>query len=80
MPDAALEGVVRQKLGIALRDPLTQDALERLDLLIANNYEITDLTGLEHAPHLKTLSLPGNAITDLRPLAGLTALEQLFLP
>ena len=41
--------------------------------------EIVNLTGLEHATQLATLSLQENNISDLSPLAQLTQLTKLFL-
>ena len=40
---------------------------------------IRDLTGLEHAANLTSLSLGYNLIVDISPLAGLTQLETLSL-
>ena len=40
---------------------------------------IADLTGLEFAVALRVLELPGNAFSDLAPLAGLTELTELNL-
>ncbi len=51
-------------------------ALTELDLADCG---ITDLTGLEKAKNLKSLSLRNNHISDLSPLASLTQLETLDL-
>jgi len=45
--------------------------LESLTELRANGQEITDITGLEHATSLNTLTLAGNPITNFSPLMNL---------
>ena len=47
--------------------------------LEASNAGIADLSGLEHAVHLESLNLPGNAIADLSPLVDLRNLRSLRL-
>jgi LPXTG-motif cell wall-anchored protein len=41
--------------------------------------KIADLRGIEHLHHVEILNLNGNAITDIRPLAELTELKELWL-
>ena len=47
--------------------------------LVAQEVNITDLTGLETATNLKTLWLNQNSIADISAVAGLTHLTQLLL-
>ena len=47
--------------------------------LEAKKKEIKELTGLEHAKHLKTLHLPWNNIQNITPLIKLKRLENLWL-
>ena len=79
IPDANLAAVVRETLGLAPGDAVTQLDMLRLRHLEVSTRQITDLTGLEHAVNLKDLSLGGNQIRDITPLAGSTILEVLDL-
>lgn len=79
IPDQNLAATVRKALNLAPNTPITEQNIRRLTRLTANNYQITNLAGLEHATQLETLTLGGNAIRDLRPLAELTQLEWLIL-
>ena len=82
--DANLAKVVREKLGLPtgngvdlLKIPKVE--LEKLTELNAEDKNINDLTGLEHAVQLTTLDLSKNDISDITPLAQLTQLKKLNL-
>ena len=76
--DANLEAAVRLALaGIA--GDITDRDLYALRSLDAGNAGIVDLSGLEYAINLETLSLDGNQISDVAPLAGLSRLTELGL-
>ena len=88
--DANLRAAVETTLGVASGTPIFSAEMETLTHLTARNANISDLTGIEFATHLKVLSLdseeiaPGtwrnsNSVSDLSPLAGLTRLEVLYL-
>ena len=47
--------------------------------LPATRFNISDLTGLEHATNLTTLWIHSNSISDISPLAGLNKLTELLL-
>ena len=79
IPDGNLAAVVRETLGLAAEDAVTQLDMLKLGSLEAPTRQITDLTGLEHAVNLKGLSLAQNQIRDITPLAGSTILEWLEL-
>ena len=84
MPDPNLRAAARSSLGLLPGDILTQEALQGLTVVFILDYEISDLTGLEHATQLKRLHLLGdlifgNPIVDLSPLSGLTNLTDLFM-
>ena len=79
IPDARLAAAVRKTLGLALNVPITKQNIQRLTTLNANNHQITNLTGLEHATQLEALMLSGNQIRDIGPLAKLTRLQVLHL-
>ena len=77
IPDANLRTLVRRRLGLAEGDTLTQQKMTRLYFVRANNKQINDLTGLEHATNLTELRIDQNQFSDLTPLANLTKLRLL---
>ena len=77
-PDPNLEAALRSALGIPTA-PLTSDNLRTLTTFYAEWRQITNLSGLEYATNLTTLSLPDNALSDVSPLAGLGNLLYLNL-
>ena len=89
VPDAALRAVLEDSLDLSAGDPIPAASLSKLTVLEATDMGIVDLTGLEHATGLTRLDLgPGamldpwantNAVSDLSPLSGLTALTYLDL-
>ena len=79
MPDPILRSAVRSALSLQEDDDLTQQAMESLTRLVAQQKQIGDLTGLEYAANLKTLYLWDNQISNLSPLEDLTSLTQLNL-
>ena len=79
IPNANLAARVRKSLGLAPNSTIRQLNMLRLTRLQASEHEITDITGLEHAKHLKHLELSNNQITDVTPLTGLTQLTRLLL-
>ena len=82
IPDPVLRAVIERNIGKASGATITGADMARLTSLIRlPNFSsiISDLTGLEYAINLKTLSLRSNRISDLSPLAGLTNLTLLAL-
>ncbi|MCY3735779.1 MAG: S8 family serine peptidase, partial [Gemmatimonadaceae bacterium] len=89
VPDASLRAVLEDSLGLSAGDPITASSLAKLTTLEAADLGIVDLTGLEHATGLSRLHLGprreqlpwsnSNAVSDLSPLSGLTALTWLHL-
>ena len=87
IPDPNLRAAVENALGKASGAPITTTDMETLDRLFADNANIHDLTGLEHAINLTILHLGveagtlnnSNSISDISPLAGLTNLTDLSL-
>ncbi len=77
--DTNLAGAIRTVLGLAPGDAFTQWNMLDLTSLHAEDLQITDLTGLEHATQLRELHLAVNSVSDLSPLAGLTSLGILGL-
>ncbi len=79
MPDANLRATVRNILGLAADQPLTQQAMQRVTHLTARSSEISDISGLKYATKLQVLDLYDNQISDISPLADLTTLTWLQL-
>ena len=79
LPDANLRRAVEKALGKSPGATITKAELARLRNLAASDNGIVDLTGLEFATNLTTLTLYSNAITDLIPLTDLTNLTYLNL-
>lgn len=77
LPDKNLEASIREELGLSSRNPITYMDMYRLFKLVAVDREITDLTGLEHAIHIRELNLLFNKVSDITPLAKLTHLRDL---
>ena len=79
MPDPNLRSAVRQALGLAPEDVLTQQVMPGLTKLNAPARQISNITGLEHATQLTELDLRYQEIVDISPLGGLTHLTRLEL-
>ena len=79
IPDANLASTVREALGLRRFSNVTQLDMLRLTGLFADNKQITDLTGLEHARNLKYLFLKQNQITDIAILEAFPNLAVLSL-
>ena len=77
--DTHLSAAIRSTLGLAEDATLTATNMLDLRSLQAKKAEISDLSGLEHATNLTTLSLYGNQLTDISPLSGLEGLISLDL-
>ena len=79
MPDPALRAAVREALRLPEAIPLTQEQMQGLQYLVAGGRGISNIKGLEFAENLMELHLgdEGNYVTDLSPLATLTALTNL---
>ena len=77
-PDPNFEAAVRSALAKP-RGRLTSTDMESLTSLTVFHGGITNLSGLEWAINLTGLYLPGNSISDLSPLAGLSTLTDLNL-
>ena len=88
VPDRALARILRSTLSIPIGVPITKEALQTMTSL-ENNYiregykqgfgEIEDLTGLEHATAMTTLSLPYHGVSKVTALQNLTQLTSLDL-
>ena len=77
--DPALRAAVEEALGKAPGAAVTAQDMASLTELQAASRGVRDLTGLELATALESLSLRGNEIVDLAPLAGLERLSTLDL-
>jgi len=82
IPDPALEEQLRWALNLRnteFRPYLFDTDLAKLTFFIANDCGIKNLKGLEFCVNLKSLSLNGNEITDIWPIANMSYLETLML-
>ena len=79
IPDPSLRSIIEQKVGKAPGAAISPADMERMTELRANNENIRNLTGLEHATNLIVLWLAENNISHLVPLEGLTRLTELDL-
>ena len=79
MPDPALRTAVRGEIGLLPDVPLTKERMQAVGDINVAGKGISDITGLEFATNLGELDLRDNPITDLRPLANLTTLQDLYL-
>ena len=79
IPDPNLAAAVRKAFSLPQDEPITKQMMQELTNLNAQRAKIKDLTGLEHATHLKILNLNTNQISDISILAGLTQLQNLSL-
>ena len=80
IPDPNLRAAIEEELGKVQGATITKTDMLRLTRLYAGERSIQDLTGLELATNLSSLSLNGNRInSNISPLAGLTKLTYLQL-
>ena len=77
MPDANLRAAVREDLGLANNEVLTQAKMLDLTSLHAPQEQISNLTGLEYATNLTSLVAWRNQITSLTPIQNLTNLTEI---
>ena len=79
VPDVNLAAALRENLALNPDEPITTWEMETLRILAVPRHEISDITGLEHATYLTSLSLQKNSIQDLSPIANLNHLIYLRL-
>ena len=79
IPDPNLEQAIREELELSSEFLITQQEMLRLYELRAGDAQIENLTGLEDAQNLESLSIPNNPIEDLTPIASLRRLEYLHV-
>jgi hypothetical protein len=79
IPDENLRSALGTALDKEEAAPIIPDDFSDLEDFDADERDISDLTGLEHATDLATLNLSKNSISDVSPLAGLTNINTLNL-
>ena len=79
IPDQNLRTALNTTLNKPAESRIITTEIETLQSLAASDANISDLTGLEHAIHLRELILDHNAITDISVLSNLTQLTTLRL-
>ena len=75
--DQNLAIAIRKALGLGANVRITQQMMQHLTKLEAENSQIKNLTGLEHATRLRALSIGDNPISDFTPLKHLIQLKEL---
>ena len=78
IPDPGLEAAIRDYLNMPT-GPIEDRDLRLIVVLLADDMDIADLTGLEYCDRLRHLFLHNNKISDISALSGLSHLEELFL-
>ena len=79
MPDENLRAKIRSTLGLQSGETLTQQAMNGITRFVAENSQIGNLTGLEHATNVGHLQLKQNQIADITPLKNLIKLGSIDL-
>ena len=79
IPDPELRVAIHDSRRIPLGDGITLTDMKALEHLGVSGSNVSDLTGLEYATNLRTLSLAFNNITDISVLSGLINLTWLNL-
>lgn len=79
IPDMNLAAAIREELGLASDEPITNLDMLRLSTLSAVSRNIKNLTGLETAIYLHELNLLANQIEDISHLSQLTYLTDLSI-
>jgi len=79
IPDPGLREALENALGKSPGDPIYECELEMLTELNALGRAIRELAGLENCTSLRWLELGCNQVSDLSPISGLPALEELYL-
>ena len=77
VPDPNLRAAIREELRLPPGNRITKEDMLRLEGLGAARRDIMLLTGLEHATNLTSLSLWGNPLSELAPIANLQSLTYL---
>ena len=79
IPDANLRAVITDSLGKSRNASITRAEMATLTRIDAPRKGIRNLTGLEHATNLQSLTLSNNSISDISALSNLTNLTWLGL-
>ena len=75
IPDPSLNAIIRETIDLPDHIPLTLHTIQQLTHLDAAYLQIQDISGLEYATNLVSLSLAGNDVSDIAPLAKLPITE-----
>lgn len=79
IPDVNLRAAIEGALGKTSGSVITPADMAKLTHIIADERDISNLTGLEHATNLERIEFRRNVISDLSPLAGLIRLNNIKL-
>ena len=79
IPDPNLKAAICKTLNKSTTSTLTENELQQITSLIAKDCSISELMGIGHLTHLKTLELENNTISNISELNQLTDLTTLKL-
>ncbi len=79
IPDLSLRDAIRRTLNMAPDATITQVDMERLRIIVADEQNISDLSGLQFATNLQRIEFRRNNISNLSPLRNLTQLNNIKL-
>lgn len=65
IPNQGLAAVVRETLNLEPSNPISQETLQELRELPADELGISDLTGLEKSTNLEALDLRGTSVSPV---------------
>nr|4UIP_B Chain B, REPEBODY (RAC1) [synthetic construct] len=79
-PDDAFAETIKANLKKkSVTDAVTQNELNSIDQIIANNSDIKSVQGIQYLPNVRYLALGGNKLHDISALKELTNLTYLML-
>ncbi|MBC1546532.1 LapB repeat-containing protein [Listeria sp. FSL L7-1435] len=79
IPDPVLKSYLNGLLGQAATSDITEAQMDKIKLVDINVSTLTDLTGLEFAHNLTSLSLFNTSVTDFSLIANMTSLNKLSI-
>ncbi|MDT0092025.1 LapB repeat-containing protein [Listeria marthii] len=78
-PDDVLANYIANQLHISVDVTVTQQQLDTIKTISADNAGIADLTGISRLSNLTSINLPNNAITTIDEIKNLTKLTSVIL-
>ncbi|MBC2182795.1 LapB repeat-containing protein [Listeria sp. FSL L7-0233] len=79
IPDPVLKSYLNAFLGQTATSDITEEQMDKVEVIDINSSTLTDLTGLEFAHNLTSLSLFNTGVTDFSLIANMTSLNRLSI-